>query len=1229
MPTSPDIAPLLESANELAQAENYFKASQQFQRAVEIKPNQADLHAKLAYTLSRRRKYSEAADECLKVFQLDRELAGKRIEVQGNYQNKTVFRIWANAYEKLTPDDRKIRLEGFHALLPASNQRAAAYIAWGNAIREDGSEQQAAEKYAAAASIDSIPAEAHKAWGDCLLKLTRPDAASEKYQQAISTQTDYAPAHAALASLLCDQGKKAEALEHFLNAIEHGPDTVNYYKWTDLLASPDVKPETASARVEQIVAKNPERSLFYESWGWQLFAMDRYAEAEEKFANAAKARPSSPQAYRGWTAVLFEQGPGKYPVFVEKFLEAIEHGHADFLEYGYWDSALSALPADDRTAAAKRFNQVVENDSKRALAHLHWAEVQANDEKHAEAESNFKLAAQFLPANAEAYLGWAAALHAQGPRDQQVAAAGKFLEALELGGYQTGHSIEVEIWNDCYEALSSAEQEAAEEKLKIIAASQPQMASFFVEWADFLNASNLDEKAYKRYNQALSLAPNHASARLGLAGCLARQKKYEEAIKEYLAVAKDSPQAITWKEWIETLGKLPKEKLAQSDEAMLAALAAKSSAASVYHDWGSALYNKIDYEKACDRQRRATDDNPELIRAYSYWGWSLYALQRFADAGAKFEQALNLDNNNEEGQAPGIYRGWGWNFYGARCFSEAEARFRKSITLDPQLTFARDALGSVLLDQKRYEAGCEELRQLLELDSQNINGYLSWGACLISMGKDSDAVEKYQKALAVADNRDPGIADRYFYWGNALAREQRYEEAIEKYRTALEKDPDHAYSLTNIASYLGDMGRYKESRAEMEAAVRAYKKGLAKAREEGNASYLRYMATVLKELGNLEEAEKYLIEGLALSPTNLDILTELTALYAQQAESRTLANGAPDAEGRTRALWKARESYRRAKGLLQYHYQGADDATLYLQWGRMHLTMGEYDEARKQLLEALNRDPELAGAHNQLGVLSVRLEDYKKAAEYFCNALRYEPNNLTAKSNLAEAYLKAEMLDKSEATYKAILTVTANHIESEIGLGQVYIAMADNKKDDALYEEAISHLNRAIAIGKATPNSASKRMEKREWAPVYYQLGYAGVKLYSATKLLADEVRLRKARINFETALKEDPEYYKAQRALNSIKEGLRPQERWLEKWAPFTILAMAFFLFVLTQVSFLRQGKFYDLKYYVPVSFGALVLMIAGFYLPKLLKLKVAGIELEKSAVDQVSSLRGLEISK
>jgi len=53
------------------------------------------------------------------------------------------------------------------------------------------------------------------------------------------------------------------------------------------------------------------------------------------------------------------------------------------------------------------------------------------------------------------------------------------------------------------------------------------------------------------------------------------------------------------------------------------------------------------------------------------------------------------------------------------------------------------------------------------------------------------------------------------------------------------------------------------------------------------------------------------------------------------------------------------------------------------------------------------------------------------------------------------------------------------------------------------------------------------------------------------------------------------------------------------------------------------------SVEYYILLTFGYLLFMVVGLYLPQILKLKVGSIELEKSTVDQIRTSGTLGISK
>jgi hypothetical protein len=49
----------------------------------------------------------------------------------------------------------------------------------------------------------------------------------------------------------------------------------------------------------------------------------------------------------------------------------------------------------------------------------------------------------------------------------------------------------------------------------------------------------------------------------------------------------------------------------------------------------------------------------------------------------------------------------------------------------------------------------------------------------------------------------------------------------------------------------------------------------------------------------------------------------------------------------------------------------------------------------------------------------------------------------------------------------------------------------------------------------------------------------------------------------------------------------------------------------------------------YALLTFGSLIFMVAGLYLPQILKLKVGGIELEKKPVEQITTSVSLGITR
>ena len=504
------------------------------------------------------------------------------------------------------------------------------------------------------------------------------------------------------------------------------------------------------------------------------------------------------------------------------------------------------------------------------------------------------------------------------------------------------------------------------------------------------------------------------------------------------------------------------------------------------------------------------------------------------------------------------------------------------------------------------------------------------GFALGRLNQDKDAIAVYDEVVnRFGESAEPAVLEQVawalYNKGNALSGQKRYDEAIEQYKKATDVDADNAYAHHNIAHYLSWQGKYKEGLESWNNARKSYENTLPKARDSKNADNFLYYGSVLHEVFHeLDEAEKIYEEGLSLDPNHIGILIGLVKLYLEKKD--VVGNES------TTAYWKARKNYRKAEDILKDPLRQVEDARTSLQLGKLYLTMEDYTKAKTHLSKALEKDKESAEIYANLGIVYTREEDFKKAVGYFENARRRDPDDLTVWSNLAEAYLKSKQVEKAEAECKKILRITPYHVESHIGLGEVYTVIGE--KDEDMYNEAIRHFTEAINLRDS--ENASKRVKGKELAAVYYSRGYARVKYFEASKIMGEKGLLHDALTDFTESFDKDPDHHKAERAKEKLKKRLSRFSRQglTEKIGPFVLSALSFVVFTFTQCSFFfsipnKPVKSIDVGYYALLTFGSLIFMVAGLYLPQILKLKFAGIELEKSSVEQITTSAALGISK
>jgi hypothetical protein len=135
---------------------------------------------------------------------------------------------------------------------------------------------------------------------------------------------------------------------------------------------------------------------------------------------------------------------------------------------------------------------------------------------------------------------------------------------------------------------------------------------------------------------------------------------------------------------------------------------------------------------------------------------------------------------------------------------------------------------------------------------------------------------------------------------------------------------------------------------------------------------------------------------------------------------------------------------------------------------------------------------------------------------------------------------------------------------------------------------------------------------------------------------------LRAAISDFRISYQKDKCNIKAKRACEklTLRLSYTRSQNILRSIGPPTIFAVSAFLFFITQYLFFRgkpvlwdkSSKIFQgmsESHYVLLTFGSLIFMIAGLSLPELLKIKIAGVELEKSTIQQTQPFSSLGILK
>ena len=190
---------------------------------------------------------------------------------------------------------------------------------------------------------------------------------------------------------------------------------------------------------------------------------------------------------------------------------------------------------------------------------------------------------------------------------------------------------------------------------------------------------------------------------------------------------------------------------------------------------------------------------------------------------------------------------------------------RTSVEIEPRLSEGHACLGTLLSDERSFEAAAGEFARAVELDATNDEAILGLGQAQLDLHLPAEAERTYRAAI---DSR-PGYFNTHFWAARFYQQQSRYEDMGRELESAIALVPRHGPLNARLVPPLAYTGRYDEALAAAEKAI-----SVAPTRQGFVAK-----AMTLFRMRRFDEAASVAEQARTMVPSDSTLLTALARSY--------------------------------------------------------------------------------------------------------------------------------------------------------------------------------------------------------------------------------------------------------------------------------------------------------------------------------------------------------------
>ena len=546
------------------------------------------------------------------------------------------------------------------------------------------------------------------------------------------------------------------------------------------------------------------------------------------------------------------------------------------------------------------------------------------------------------------------------------------------------------------------------------------LGSLFVAQEKYRNAEEV-------YHRAIGLHPEHPDAYVALMQLLVTQKRIDDAFQV-------------------------SRRMAQQPE-----LAHRA-----FVELGDLLAPEKQYAEAAERAyRHAIELNSS--QADGYIGLARLYLDQEESTSAEQSalQAQKIAPNNPDAcfVLAQVYQEQG-------NLDEAITFYHKTAEFDPEPVRASEAFGlagTLALDQGRYPEAEELLRNAISYDVENVQATYDLGRLLELQKKFEQAGEMYTRATSLAPKFGEAYLGRariYTQLGDVPSLSRMAQELM-----ALDLEPAEKYAAhLIIAATYRDAELYEWAVEELNRAV---------VLEPNRLDAYMGLGPIYELQSRWERALDTYNKIAELDPeSELDVRLRRGAIYIQQNDYAAAAEAynsvielVPERIDGYLALADLHETLGQWDEAIQCYHEAAEvqpDATaasaIYERIGDLLLQQERFAEAEKVLQQALQRDPNNAGAHFSLGVVAERQNDLDSALAMYAKARLLNPRYRDAAIALGRIYGEQgneDALTELVRNIQAIEWTPAEQYDAQMFIAAIYQAAEDSGQAEQTYRQII------------------------------------------------------------------------------------------------------------------------------------------------------------------------------